>query len=98
MTKTLEMKQRNRNSKQIKIASKETHTDLKKRKEKTDLQSTGSRAAISCWTSSSPPDFVDRVGLVGGFVRWLKRTYLAKKRWEYVGLLRQGLETEMGFA
>ena len=41
-------------------------------------------------------DFVDRVGLVGGLVRWLKGTYLAEKRWEYVGLLRRGLETKMG--
>ena len=41
-------------------------------------------------------DFVDRVGLVEGLVRWLKGTYLAEKRWEYVGLLRRGLETKMG--
>ena len=41
-------------------------------------------------------DFVDRVRLVGGLVRWLKGTYLAEKRWEYVRLLRWGLETKMG--
>ena len=41
-------------------------------------------------------DFIDGVGLIGGLVRWLKRTYLVEKRWEYVGLLRRGLETEMG--
>ena len=55
VTETLEMKQRNRNSKRIKTASKERHTDLKKRKEKTDLWSYSymiSRAAISCWTFS----------------------------------------------